>query len=115
MPRTRVDERPHAARYGAVADHTARVDRPLVLAGDCLTSVGTLAGVQRRRGNLSIIWLDAHGDFNTPEISVSGYLAGMSLAAATGRVPPLVAPSRGLTTQGHVDWNVRTGQPRIRS
>ena len=79
-----------AARYGAVADRVARADRPLVLAGDCLTAVGILAGVQRRRGNLSIIWLDAHGDFNTPEISVSGYLAGMSLAAATGRVPQLV-------------------------
>ena len=78
------------ARYGAVADRTARADRPLVLQGDCLTAVGILAGVQRRRENLSIIWLDAHGDFNTPEISLSGYLAGMSLAAATGRVPQLV-------------------------
>jgi arginase len=84
------------ARYGAVAEHVARVDRPLVLAGDCLTAVGILAGVQRRRGNLSIVWLDAHGDFNTPEISVSGYLAGMSLAAATGRVPELVGRPLGL-------------------
>lgn len=84
------------ARYAAVADQTARADRPLVLAGDCLTAVGILAGVQRRRGNLSIIWLDAHGDFNTPEISVSGYLAGMSLAAATGRVPQLVGEPVGL-------------------
>jgi arginase len=67
-----------------------------VLAGDCLTAVGILAGVQRRRGNLSIIWLDAHGDFNTPEISVSGYLAGMSLAAATGRVPQFVGEPVGL-------------------
>lgn len=85
-----------AARFGAVADRIARADRPLVLAGDCLTAVGILAGVQRRRGNLCIIWLDAHGDFNTPEISVSGYLAGMSLAAATGRVPRLVGGSVGL-------------------
>jgi arginase len=84
------------ARYGAVADRTARADRPLVLSGDCLTAVGILAGVQRRRRNLSIIWLDAHGDFNTPEISVSGYLAGMSLAAATGRVPQLVGEPVGL-------------------
>jgi arginase len=58
--------------------------------------VGILAGVQRRHGDLSIIWLDAHGDFNTPEISVSGYLAGMSLAAATGRVPELVGAPVGL-------------------
>ena len=67
-----------------------------MLAGDCLTAVGILAGVQRRRGNLSIVWLDAHGDFNTPEISVSGYLAGMSLAAATGRVPQFVGEPVGL-------------------
>ena len=85
-----------AARFGAVADQVARADRPLVLAGDCLTAVGILAGVQRRRENPSIIWLDAHGDFNTPEISVSGYLAGMSLAAATGRVPRLVGEPVGL-------------------
>lgn len=84
------------ARYGLVADRVAQADRPLVLAGDCLTAVGILAGVQRRHGNLSIIWLDAHGDFNTPEISVSGYLAGMSLAAATGRVPELVGAPVGL-------------------
>ncbi len=83
-------------RYGAVADRIARADRLLVLAGDCLTAVGVLAGVQRRRANLSIIWLDAHGDFNTPEISVSGYLAGMSLAAATGRVAQLVGEPVGL-------------------
>ena len=67
-----------------------------MLAGDCLTALGILAGVQRRPRNLSIIWLDAHGDFNTPEISVSGYLAGMSLAAATGRVPQLVGEPVGL-------------------
>jgi arginase len=85
-----------SARYGAVADRIAQTERPLVLAGDCLTAVGILAGMQRRRGDLSIIWLDAHGDFNTPEISVSGYLAGMSLAAATGRVPQLVGEPVGL-------------------
>jgi arginase len=84
------------ARYGAVADRTARADRPFVLAGDCLTAVGILAGVQRRRANLSIIWLDAHGDFNTPEISLSGYLAGMSLAAATGRIAQLIGEPVGL-------------------
>ena len=83
------------ARYGAVAESTARADRPLVLAGDCLTAVGILAGVQCRRGKVSIIRLDAHGDFNTPEISLSGYLAGMSLAAATDRVPSSSASQSG--------------------
>jgi len=74
-------------RYRDIADAVARSDRPLVLAGDCLTALGPDAGLQRRHRDLSLIWLDAHGDFNTPAISVSGYLAGMSLAMLTGRAP----------------------------
>ena len=35
--------------------------------------------------NTGIIWLDAHGDFNTPDTTISGYLGGMPLAAAVGR------------------------------
>src|SRR5262245_34588198 len=56
-------------RYRDVADAVAEVDRPLVLAGDCLTSLGLVAGLQRRHRDISLAWLDAHGDFNTPEIS----------------------------------------------
>jgi arginase len=56
---------------------------PLVLAGGCLSSVGTLAGLDS--DETAIVWLDAHGDFNTPEITVSGYLDGMALATSTGR------------------------------
>jgi arginase len=74
-------------RFRAAADAVAQVDRPLVLAGDCLTALGIVAGLQRRDRDVSVIWLDAHGDFNTPAISVSGYLAGMSLAMLTGRAP----------------------------
>ena len=55
---------------------------PLVLAGNCNTCLGTLAGIEARP--VGVIWLDAHGDFNTPETSVSGFLDGMSLAMATG-------------------------------
>lgn len=55
---------------------------PLILAGNCNACLGTLAGIEARP--VGIIWLDAHGDFNTPETSVSGFLDGMSLAIATG-------------------------------
>lgn len=55
---------------------------PLVLAGNCNSCIGTLAGVGS--ANLGIIWFDAHADFNTPESTVSGYLDGMGLATATG-------------------------------
>ncbi|HEY3230759.1 MAG TPA: arginase family protein [Roseiflexaceae bacterium] len=57
---------------------------PLVLGGDCLTSLGTLAGLLDPAAT-GIAWFDAHGDFNTPEISLSGYLGGMPLACAVGR------------------------------
>ena len=57
---------------------------PLVLGGDCLTSLGTLAGMLAPH-TTGIAWFDAHGDFNTPAITLSGYLGGMPLACAVGR------------------------------
>ena len=56
---------------------------PVVLAGNCNSCLGTLAGLDGDDVT-GIVWLDAHGDFNTPETSVSGLLEGMALAAATG-------------------------------
>ncbi|MFI5101822.1 MAG: arginase family protein [Terriglobales bacterium] len=58
-------------------------DFPLVLAGGCISCVGTLAGLGSPPP--AIIWLDAHGDFNTPETTSSGFLDGMALATAVGR------------------------------
>jgi arginase len=56
---------------------------PIVLAGNCNSCVGTIAGVGHN--GLGIVWFDAHGDFNTPESTISGFLDGMGLAMATGR------------------------------
>lgn len=56
----------------------------LVLAGNCNSCLGTLAGLE----DPGIVWFDAHGDFNTPETTVSGALEGMSLAIATGHCHP---------------------------
>jgi arginase len=56
---------------------------PLVLAGNCMSSIGTLAGLGA--SPMGVIWLDAHGDFNTPETTASGFLDGMALATVTGR------------------------------
>jgi arginase len=56
---------------------------PLVLAGSCVTCHGVLAGLDGRR--VGAVWLDAHGDFNTPETTGSGFFPGMSLAVAVGR------------------------------
>ena len=71
--------------HSAVAAAVARAARPLVLSGDCPTALGAVAGLQRRYRHVAVVWLDAHGDFNTPAITVSGYLGGMVLAPLTGR------------------------------
>lgn len=55
---------------------------PLVLSGNCNSSLGTLAGINAI--DAGIIWFDGHGDFNTPETSTSGFLDGMGLATAVG-------------------------------
>ena len=54
---------------------------PIVLAGNCLTTVGAVAGEAAD----SIVWADQHGDLNTPETTTSGFLDGMALSAALGR------------------------------
>ena len=56
---------------------------PIVLAGNCNSCLGTLAGIGQSQ--LGILWFDAHGDFNTPETTISGFFDGMGLAMATGR------------------------------
>lgn len=67
---------------------------PLVLAGLCNTSIGVLGGVGTE--GMGVIWFDAHGDFNTPQTSTSGFLDGMALAMVTGNC--------------HADLRVRAGQ-----
>ena len=54
-------------------------ERPIVLGGCCCAHVGAVRGLARRGGRLSVVWLDAHGDLNTPETSPSGNLWGMPL------------------------------------
>jgi len=64
---------------------------PLVLGGDHSIAVGTVSGVAesfRRNGKtLGLLWFDAHADFNTPEISPSGNVHGMPMAAIMGYGP----------------------------
>src|SRR6185295_13754197 len=66
--------------HEAAVDAVTRSARPLVLAGDCPTARAVVAGLQHRQRDLAVLWLDAHGDFNTPAISTSGYLGGMAIA-----------------------------------
>ena len=64
---------------------------PLVLGGDHSIAVGTVSGIaafcQRQGKKLGLLWIDAHGDINTPESSPSGNIHGMPLAALLGFGP----------------------------
>lgn len=91
-----------AALADAVSDALAADRFPLVLAGNCNSCLGTLAGLQRRlspsASPAGIIWFDAHGDFNTPESSSDGFFDGMGLAIATGRACSETRERAGLAT-----------------
>jgi arginase family enzyme len=53
--------------------------RPLILGGDCCSHIGAVEGLAARQERLAVIWLDAHGDLNTPASSPSGNTWGMPL------------------------------------
>ena len=89
--------------HQVVADAVARTARPLLLSGDCPTARAAVAGLQRRYRDLAVVWLDAHGDFNTPAITISGYLGGMARAMLTGRAPELSGDALGLRPVADTD------------
>jgi arginase family enzyme len=57
---------------------------PVLTASDCSICLATLPVLARLRPDAHVLWLDAHGDFNTPETTPSGFLGGMCLAGACG-------------------------------
>jgi arginase len=61
---------------------------PLTLGGDHSIAMGTLGGMAKARGAGAVLWLDAHGDLNTPKTSPTGNVHGMPLAAALGAAGP---------------------------
>ncbi len=71
-----------------VAASVAEVTRsgliPLVLGGDHSIALGTLGGMASVHGPGAVLWIDAHGDLNTPQTTPSGNVHGMPLAAALG-------------------------------
>lgn len=85
--------RPIASFVEAAARNGAR---PVSVAGDCCASVPVLAGLQRAGIAPTLVWIDAHGDFNTPETSPSQFLGGMPLAMMVGRGPQWMCESVGL-------------------
>lgn len=77
---------------GKVERIMAREHFPLVLGGDHSISVGTVSGIaafcRSRKKRLGLLWIDAHGDINTPETSPSGNIHGMPVASLLGEGPP---------------------------
>ena len=58
---------------------------PVLTASDCSICIATLPEVVLREPDVHVAWIDAHGDFNTPDTTPSGFLGGMCLAASCGR------------------------------
>jgi len=69
---------------GLVATAAEDAHVPIVLGGDHSIAMGTLGGMASARGAGAALWIDAHGDLNTPATSPSGNVHGMPLAAALG-------------------------------
>jgi arginase len=69
---------------GQVDDALGAGAYPVLLSSDCSICMTTLPAVLRHHPGATILWLDAHGDFNTPETTGSNFLGGMCLAAACG-------------------------------
>jgi arginase family enzyme len=57
---------------------------PVLLAAECSIGISTLPSIARIRPDAKFLWLDAHGDYNTPDTTGSEYLGGMALSGACG-------------------------------
>jgi len=64
-----------------VREAVERDSFPVVLATNCFNTVGIVAGSP---SDLGVVWFDAHADFSTTELSISGFLDGMGLSMLTG-------------------------------
>jgi arginase len=57
---------------------------PVLTSSDCSICLSTFPAVAQRVPDVRVLWLDAHGDSNTPETTPSGFLGGMCLGASVG-------------------------------
>jgi arginase len=85
-----------SAVAGTVAGEVASGACPVVMSGDCNTSAGIMAGLQRAGADPAIVWFDGHGDVQTLETTTSGYLGGLALRLLIGYRPELIATRLGL-------------------
>ena len=95
-----------------VAKHRLDGEAVFVVAGDDTATIGVVAGLQQADGAgtpLGVVWFDAHADFNTPETSYSGILAGMPLAILAGLAGPRWREAAGIVVPIATDRMVLAG------
>jgi len=113
---------------GLASNHLSRTVAPLIrekifvlgLLGNCNSLSGMLAGLQnsadpKKSPAIGLLWLDAHGDFNTPETTLSGWLGGMPVAVAAGKCLHRLRKQSGLdpplSTQNIIMMGLRDVDP----
>jgi len=79
-----VNRRVHEAMLRSIADG----EKAIFLGGDHSIAMGTISAALTRAGRVGVLWIDTHGDFNTPQTSPSGNVHGMVVAALMGMCPP---------------------------
>ncbi len=101
LPATATPQQRMTILYRALAarveDAVRRGKTPVSLCGDCLSSIGVLAGLQHAGIHPTLLWFDAHGDFHTWETTGSGFLGGMPLAMLVGRGEQTIVAGVGLS------------------
>ncbi len=108
---TQMEDKRYGLRYrlGLANNHLADIVAaqikaealPIGLMANCNGLMGMLAGHQRSGPNwkplrVGLVWIDAHGDFNTPETSLSGMMGGMPVAISTGQCLHHIRQASGL-------------------
>ncbi len=101
------------AVYEAVCGELNCGRLPILLGGDHCLSVGSIAAVARHcrdaHKSLRVLWLDAHTDFNTREMSPSGSLHGMPLSSLCGFGPPELVALGGARPSIKPQWVRQVG------
>ncbi len=98
LPESTIQERIsaiHRSLAELVAEAVEAGERPIAVVGDCCASIAVAAGLARAGVEPVLVWLDAHGDFNTWDTTPSGFLGGMPLAMLTGRGDPTLMDAVG--------------------
>ncbi len=104
--------------YAAASGCLERDEAAIFLGGDHSISIGTVSAMTNCGDGVGLLWVDAHGDFNTPDITPSGNVHGMALAALLGQGAPELTsigrPAAKITGAATVVFGARDLDPAER-